>query len=131
LVDFGIAHLLENVDKKRLTSTGRIIGTPEYMSPEQISDKPLDARSDIYSLGVVAFELLTGRGPFDPEDLGLLMAKHLTEKAPSVTEFTSTVRRGSKIDNLIAKCLEKDPTKRYQSVTELHDAIQEAFIESK
>jgi eukaryotic-like serine/threonine-protein kinase len=130
LVDFGIAHVLGNADK-RLTRTGRIIGTPEYMSPEQIADKPLDARSDIYSLGLVAFELLTGRGPFEPEDLGVLMSMHLLEKPPPVSQFSTKVKRGSKIEALVAKCLEKEPNNRFQTVTELHDAVQVAFYEDK
>jgi eukaryotic-like serine/threonine-protein kinase len=130
LVDFGIAHVLGNADK-RLTRTGRIIGTPEYMSPEQIADKPLDARSDIYSMGLIAFELLTGRGPFDPEDLGVLMSMHLLEKPPPVSQFSTKVKRGSKIEDLVAKCLEKEPNNRFQTVTELHDAVQVAFYEDK
>ncbi len=123
IVDFGIAHLLDSADK-RLTRAGRITGTPEYMSPEQFKDKPLDTRADIYSLGVVIFEMITGRLPFEAEDLGVLMAKQLMETAPSVSTLREDIIEGSPIDLLIKKCLEKDPELRYPTAADLRRAAE-------
>jgi eukaryotic-like serine/threonine-protein kinase len=123
IVDFGIAHLLDS-EGKRLTRAGRITGTPEYMSPEQFKDKPLDFRADIYSLGIVIFELITGRLPFEADDLGVLMAKQLMDVAPSVSTLRPDIPAGSPMDLLIIKCLEKEPDQRYQSAAELRRAAE-------
>jgi predicted Ser/Thr protein kinase len=123
IVDFGIAHLLDS-EGKRLTRAGRITGTPEYMSPEQFKDKPLDFRADIYSLGIVIFELITGRLPFEADDLGVLMAKQLMDVAPSVSTLREDIPEGSPMDLLIKKCLEKEPDQRYQSAAELRRAAE-------
>jgi tRNA A-37 threonylcarbamoyl transferase component Bud32 len=126
LVDFGIAHMLDNKGK-RLTRAGLLIGTPEYASPEQFKDLPLDTRSDIYSLGVVFFELFAARLPFDAGSLAGLMTKILLEPAPSVCTYRSDIESGSPIDLLIQKCLEKDPEKRFQTVTEVRLAAEAAY----
>ena len=129
IVDFGIAHLLDG-DGKRLTRAGRITGTPEYMSPEQFKDRPLDTRADIYSLGIVVFELITGRLPFEADDLGVLMAKQLMEAAPPVSKLRQDIASGSPIELLIKKCLEKEPEDRYQTAAEVRkaaEAIASAF----
>ena len=125
IVDFGIAHLLDG--SKRLTRSGRITGTPEYMSPEQFKDKPIDARADVYALGIVLFEIFTGSVPFSADDLGVLMAKHLMEEAPSVCQFRDDIAVDSPIDVMVKKCLMKDPEQRYQSVAELRKAAEQAL----
>ena len=130
IVDFGIAHLLDTNAHKRLTRMGMITGTPGYMSPEQFSDKQLDKRADIYSLGVVIFEMLAGETPFQSNDWGVLMAKHLMEPAPSITKFNPSIKEGSKWEKLVAKCLEKDPANRFQEVAELRKAVEEAALEA-
>ncbi|HEY9755919.1 MAG TPA: serine/threonine-protein kinase [Oculatellaceae cyanobacterium] len=124
ILDFGIAHLLDSSHSRRLTMSGRICGTPEYMSPEQFSDKPLDIRVDIYALGIMMFEMLTGDIPFWSSDVGVLMAKHLMEPAPSVSNFRQDIPAGSKFDRIITKCLQKDPDDRFQTVTELRHALE-------
>ncbi|MDR3615797.1 MAG: serine/threonine-protein kinase [Candidatus Obscuribacterales bacterium] len=125
IVDFGIAHLLDG--SKRLTRSGRITGTPEYMSPEQFKDKPIDVRADVYALGIVLFEIFTGAVPFSADDLGVLMAKHLMEDAPSICEFRDDIAVDSPIDLMVKKCLMKDPDQRYQTVAELRKAAEEAL----
>lgn len=125
IVDFGIAHLADG--SKRLTRSGRITGTPEYMSPEQFKDKPIDARADVYALGIVLFEIFTGSVPFSADDLGVLMAKHLMEEAPSVCEFRNDIAPDSPIDLMVKKCLNKDPDLRFQTVAELRKTAEQAL----
>ncbi len=124
IVDFGIAHLLDSTHQKRLTMSGRICGTPEYMAPEQFADKPLDVRVDIYAMGILMFEMLTGDVPFWSADVGVLMAKHLLDPAPPISKFRTDIPPNSKWDKIIAKCLEKDPDDRFASVAEIRRAIQ-------
>ena len=105
LSDFGIAKHASSVSG--LTATGQLVGTLSYVSPEQIEDRPVDGRTDIYSLGCVLFECLTGRPAFKKEaDVAVLMA-HINEEAPAVT----TWRTGCPTDlsEVVAKMLEKDP----------------------
>ncbi|HEY9712334.1 MAG TPA: serine/threonine-protein kinase, partial [Chroococcales cyanobacterium] len=127
IVDFGIAHLLDNTELKRLTRVGFITGTPEYMAPEQFSDKQLDTRCDIYALGAVLFELLTGHPPFESEDCGALMAKHLLEPPKPISQLRADIPAGTKIEQIILKCLEKDPAKRFQKVSDLRRAVEGAL----
>lgn len=127
IVDFGIANLLDNSDQKKLTRTGVVIGTPEYMAPEQFTGKPLDVRTDIYALGVLMFEVLTNRVPFDSVAYDVLMAKHLMEEPPSLSEYRADIAEGAKIDQIVKKCLAKQPDERYQTVTELRKALETAL----
>ncbi|RYG73786.1 serine/threonine protein kinase [bacterium] len=119
IMDFGIARM---DGAARLTQAGRQIGTLEYMSPEQVQGGEQDARSDIYSLGILLFELLTGRVPFtDASDFELMRA-HL-EKAPaSIRHFVPSLPAA--LDDVIAKALAKDPNDRFQNVTELRSALE-------
>jgi predicted Ser/Thr protein kinase len=126
IVDFGIAHLLDGT--KRLTRSGRVTGTPEYMAPEQFKGKQLDVRVDVYSLGVVMFEVLTGRLPFESNDISVLMAKHLMETAPLISAFRKDIGEGSPVDILVQKCLEKEPADRFESIKELRRAVESAFV---
>jgi eukaryotic-like serine/threonine-protein kinase len=126
IVDFGIAHLLDGT--KRLTRSGRVTGTPEYMAPEQFKGKQLDVRVDIYSLGVVMFEVLTGRLPFESNDISVLMAKHLMETAPLISSFRKDIVQGSPVDILVQKCLEKEPDHRFETIKELRTAVESAFV---
>jgi serine/threonine protein kinase len=124
ILDFGIAHLLDSSHQRRLTISGRICGTPEYMAPEQFADKPLDTRVDIYALGIMIYETLVGDIPFWASDVGVLMAKHLMEPAPAISSKRPDIPTGSKFDRIVAKCLMKDPDDRYQTVTELRHALE-------
>ena len=114
ILDFGIARSLA---EKGITGEGVMIGTPEYMSPEQAEAREVDNRSDIYSLGILLFEMLTGRVPFEGETpLGVAM-KQKTEAPPNPKILNSQVPEG--LARLVLRCLEKDKARRYQTAEEL------------
>ncbi|MBN1938628.1 MAG: protein kinase [Candidatus Aminicenantes bacterium] len=118
VMDFGIARFTE---MDRMTGSGVMIGTPEYMSPEQADLADVDPRSDLYSLGVVLFEMVAGRVPFEgPTPLSLAM-KHKMERPKNVRELNSMVPAG--LAEVIARCLEKNPENRFQSAPELRAAL--------
>jgi serine/threonine-protein kinase len=118
LTDFGIAKAASG---QRLTGTGMSIGTPHYMSPEQARAQAIDGRSDIYSLGVVAFQALTGTVPYDGEDSFSIGYKHITEPGPTPQLITADERR---LFEVIKRMLMKDPADRFQSCEELVASIQ-------
>jgi len=118
IMDFGIARSLE---AKRITGAGMMLGTPEYMSPEQAEVKEVDKRSDIYSLGVILFEMVTGRVPFEGETpLGIAM-KHKSETPKDPKELNAQIP--GDFSQVILKCLEKDREKRYQNVEKILDKL--------
>ncbi len=114
IMDFGIAR---SIKTKGITETGLIIGTPEYMSPEQVEGQEADQRSDIYSFGVILFEMVTGRVPFSGTTPLSIVLKHKTEKPPDPKTFVDQIPY--ELSLLILRCMEKEGDKRYQSADEL------------
>src|SRR5687767_11618948 len=120
VTDFGIARLAEAAP---LTATGLVLGTVYYMSPEHVSGEPLDGRSDIYSLGVVAFHALSGRFPFDNEAASAVLVAHVTKRPPRLRDVAPTVPGA--VADLVDRCLAKDPADRFASCAALSVALAE------
>src|SRR5881296_4430701 len=118
--DFGIAR----VSSGPATTGPHLLGTAEFMSPEQAGGGPLDERSDIYSLGVVAFYALSGRLPFEAPDPMTVLAQHVTDPAPPLASVAPAVPR--RLAQVIDRCLAKDPLARFPSGAALADAIAAA-----
>jgi len=110
IMDFGIARSLK---AKGVTAAGVMIGTAEYMSPEQVEGREADQRSDIYSLGVIFYEMVTGRIPFEGETFLSIALKHKTEQPRDPKELNTQLPEN--LTNVILKCMEKDREKRYQT----------------
>jgi CHASE2 domain-containing sensor protein/tRNA A-37 threonylcarbamoyl transferase component Bud32 len=117
VTDFGIARIASSSK----TKTGVIMGTPSYMSPEQVAGKRVDGRSDIFSLGVVLFEMLAGEKPFAGEDMTSLMYKIAKEKHPSIRSINPQVPQI--VEKIIDKALEKDMETRYQKAGQMADHL--------
>ncbi len=118
VMDFGIARSVES----KATGTGGVIGTPAYMSPEQAEGKPLDARSDIYALGLMLYEMFTGRRTFEADTPAALVHKHVYETPPAPRFLEPLLPEF--LEQAILKCLEKKPEKRFQSVGEVRTALE-------
>lgn len=114
IMDFGIARSIKG---KGITDAGVMIGTPEYMSPEQVDGRDPDQRSDIYSLGIIMYEMMTGRVPFEGDTPLSVAVKHKTEPPPDPIKFNSQIPED--LSRVILKCLEKDKQKRYQNADEV------------
>jgi serine/threonine-protein kinase len=121
VMDFGIARLANPPQGKGLTEAGMSIGTPDYMSPEQLSGSELDARSDLYAAGVVLFECVTGRVPFEADTTWALVAKHLEEPPPDPRGLNPEVPES--LAAVIVKAMAKAPADRFASAAEMHDAL--------
>jgi serine/threonine protein kinase/Flp pilus assembly protein TadD len=118
IMDFGIARSLET---KGITGAGVMIGTPEYMSPEQVEGKEINQRSDIYSLGIILYEMVTGRVPFEGDTPFTVGVKHKSEIPKDPKELNTQIP--DDLSRVILKCLEKDKEKRYQSAGEVRSEL--------
>ena len=122
LTDFGIAKDLES--EVRITQNNAIVGSPAYLAPEQIRGEDLTPRTDIYSMGVVLFELLTGERPFTDEMPATLIFKHLSEPVPNVAEIRDDIPES--VNEVIQKATAKDPDQRFSEVVEFARAFRQA-----
>jgi len=128
VVDFGIAKLIQGTEETltRITRTGTVCGSPAYMSPEQFQGADVDHRSDIYSLGVVLFEVLTGRVPFAAVDLVGLMAMHVAEPPPKLTAIRPDLDFRPALEKMVDRALSKEPKDRQQSMDDFWDELAAA-----
>jgi serine/threonine-protein kinase len=125
LLDFGVAKLSDFTNDGvgvNQTAAGVIIGTPAYMSPEQASGKKIDHRTDIYSLGIILFEVVTGAKPFRGKTFGDMVLQHMTVAPPKPSEITTIPKT---LERLILKCLAKEPDERPQTMVEVAQALNE------
>jgi eukaryotic-like serine/threonine-protein kinase len=113
VVDFGIARM----GMQKLTRPGQMVGSFEYMSPEQINGSKIDGRSDVFSIGILLFQLLTGKIPFEGKDTGEMLMRTLHEPAPSLAGLIKNCPAG--LDEIMQRALAKDPEQRYQTAEEL------------
>jgi len=121
VVDFGIAKAIEEGPNESLTRTGLVIGTPEYMSPEQLLGDPVDSRSDIYSLGCIVYQMLTGRRSFDEPTREQMIKRRLTEKAPHPRDLVPDLPKT--LDLIVARMLARSPRDRYGTAAEVRDLL--------
>ncbi len=122
ILDFGIAKMGE-LGADRLTHTGTIVGTPHYMSPEQAAGLAIDQRADIYALGIILYELVSGQVPFDGSNFMAVLTQHLQAVPPAFQSRNPPVHVSAVLEAIIFKCLAKQPEQRYQSMHELRDAL--------
>ncbi|RLB63011.1 MAG: hypothetical protein DRI90_07800 [Deltaproteobacteria bacterium] len=123
VVDFGLAKLRENPDLNEVTLQGAVIGTPYYMSPEQVTGEEVDGRTDIYSLGAVMFRAITGTQAFQAATPMGMFTKHLTAPVPSAKARRKKLDIPDGVSDLIEVCMAKDPDDRIQTVEELRDLL--------
>jgi serine/threonine protein kinase len=122
ILDFGLARLLESSTK---LTTGIVVGTPNYMAPEQCKGSDVDARTDIYACGVLLFEMLTGRKPFVADDPIAVVRKHLLEAPPTLASVEPRIDFGE-LEAVVAKALAKAPADRYDSAVAMSKAVEAA-----
>ena len=126
VLDFGLARV-ESLTDARVTRTGTVVGTPAYMSPEQARGREVDFRTDLFSLGVVFYELVAGRNPFEAATVTATLANLIEMEAPPL----QTVRADcpAELDRIVALCLRKDPAERYESAERLVDDLTRLELE--
>jgi tRNA A-37 threonylcarbamoyl transferase component Bud32 len=120
VVDFGIAKGLSG-EGQDITRAGFVVGTPRYMSPEQLMGEPVDGRSDLYSLGCVLYEMLTGQEPFGGGEAAASLTRRLVEPTPHPRSHRSSISR--ELNDLVVRMLARSPVDRYQTAAELRDAL--------
>jgi serine/threonine-protein kinase len=127
IVDFGIAKTFEPDSHTQLTATGSTLGTPHYMSPEQVTGSIVDGRSDIYSLGVILYEMLTGEVPFNDPSLPSVLVKHMTEPPQPPSARRPDVHVPPELEAVALRCLAKSPAERFESVEAMAGVLRRAL----
>lgn len=125
LADFGIARITD--DNQRLTPTGHTVGTVAYMAPERATDQPADVRTDLYAVGVVLYEMVTGRVPFDAVTPLAVLMQHVHQPPPPPRTLAPDLP--TLVETIILCALEKNPDQRYQSAAEMSDDVQRAIVQ--
>ena len=120
VTDFGIARSLEV--ERSMTQTGTVLGTSNYIAPEQAGGQPVDAHTDVYSLGIVLYEMLTGELPFPGDNFVAVAMKHIQEPSPSVLDTRGDVPL--RVAEMIDRALEKDPGQRFPTMDAFADEIE-------
>jgi HAMP domain-containing protein/predicted Ser/Thr protein kinase len=129
IMDFGIARVSEmEAGASGLTTAGTVMGTPDYIPPEQAQGNPADFRSDIYSLGVVLYEIFTGRMPFSGDTVMAVVLSHIQKPPPPPRTLNPKIP--PELEAIILRCLEKQPDRRYQSVADILKDLVEVSVES-
>jgi serine/threonine-protein kinase len=123
VLDFGLVTNVPGCREEALTEKDLLLGSPRYMSPEQIRGEAVDARTDIYALGVVIYEMVTGRAPFEGPSAGRVLAAHLDEAVPPMRARDGGVP-SPQLDGLVRRCLDKRPERRFGSMDELRCALE-------
>ncbi len=119
LTDFGLA---KNLETTKFTATGKIMGSPHYLAPEQAKGEKVDERTDIYSLGITMFEMATGKLPFEGETAVQIVLKHIREDLPRPSEFNKDINPA--LENIILKATKRTPEERFSSVKEFKEALK-------
>ncbi len=126
VLDFGIAKLTEP-GQAQITQAGSVFGTPRYMAPEQTKSEPVDARTDIYAMGVILYEMMSGEHPFTATTALDYMVQHATVPAPPPSEKVAGLALQPRVEQLVLRCLEKSPDARFASARELQREIRLAL----
>lgn len=127
ILDFGIAKVSHVATK--LTQAGQVFGTPHYMSPEQASGADVDLRSDIYAIGVILYELTTGKLPFDADNFMAILTQHIYKDPPPPSKLKGQPPLLPGLEDVILRCLAKLPSERYQSLQELMGDLREVYAD--
>ena len=127
VLDFGIAKVLIQDELMAETVQGAVFGTPEYMSPEAARGEDVDHRADVYSLGVILFDMLCGRPPFEAPQSSEVLSMHIHTEAPSPREFAPQREITEMAEAVILRAMKKDPNKRYQNMSEFRKDLSAAY----
>ena len=126
VVDFGIAKAASEAPQDALTKSGLVIGTPEYMSPEQLLGDPVDERTDVYALGCILYQMITGASPFAADSREQMIRRRLHEPPPHIRDADADLPR--RLDTLIAHMLARSPSERLSSAAAVRDALDPGLV---